>query len=105
MSDSAKTLPASWYCSKPLYGLEQRAVFMKVRMKATLHIYEERIWTYSADDFYQGWYLLGPVTRFADQTQVRYEVAGVRLLVESTEDGFRVSSLSEVLSEDKPQRK
>ncbi|KAL4898631.1 hypothetical protein BDV59DRAFT_206918 [Aspergillus ambiguus] len=40
MSELARTLPASWYCSFPLYQLERRAVFLK------------------------SWYLLGPVTRF-----------------------------------------
>lgn len=30
ISDMAKTLPASWYCSKPLYELERQAVFLKV---------------------------------------------------------------------------
>ncbi|KAH8431388.1 uncharacterized protein LDX57_009051 [Aspergillus melleus] len=52
MTDLARTLPASWYRSPPLYQLERRAVFLK------------------------SWYLLGPVTRF--QTvgeQVEYEVA------------------------------
>lgn len=66
----AKTLPASWYCSKPLYELERQAVFMNA------------------------WYLLGPVTRFQGQleSQVEYEIAGLRLLVENSEDGYRVSS-------------
>ena len=31
MSELARTLPASWYCNAPLYQMERRAVFMKVR--------------------------------------------------------------------------
>ncbi|KAF2161491.1 hypothetical protein M409DRAFT_28220 [Zasmidium cellare ATCC 36951] len=50
-----RTLPASWYCSKPLYSLEQRAVFLK------------------------SWYLLGPVTKFKENEPVVYEYAGVTL--------------------------
>ncbi|PYH38356.1 uncharacterized protein BO87DRAFT_299297 [Aspergillus neoniger CBS 115656] len=42
MSELMRTLPASWYCSPPLYQLERRAVFLK------------------------SWYLVGPVTRFCD---------------------------------------
>lgn len=30
MTAHIKTLPASWYRSKPLYELEQRAIFLKV---------------------------------------------------------------------------
>lgn len=30
MSELARTLPASWYRSLPLYQLERRGVFMKV---------------------------------------------------------------------------
>ncbi|KAL4918099.1 hypothetical protein BDW62DRAFT_201209 [Aspergillus aurantiobrunneus] len=52
MSQLARTLPASWYCSPPLYQLERRAVFMK------------------------SWYLLGPLTRFRNVGElVDYEIA------------------------------
>lgn len=34
MPELARTLPASWYCSLPLYQLERRAVFMKARQPA-----------------------------------------------------------------------
>ncbi|KAH9903704.1 hypothetical protein F4778DRAFT_95183 [Xylariomycetidae sp. FL2044] len=66
MASMVKTLPASWYCSKPLYELEQRAVF------------------------YKSWYLLGPVTKFADGKPVEYEFAGVELVVERAGDEFSV---------------
>ncbi|KAK0251589.1 hypothetical protein LTR91_002489 [Friedmanniomyces endolithicus] len=52
-----RTLPASWYTSKPLYQLERRAVFLK------------------------SWYLLGPIIKFAPGTSVDYEFAGVHLTV------------------------
>ncbi|KAL4753552.1 hypothetical protein BDW72DRAFT_168723 [Aspergillus terricola var. indicus] len=52
MSELARTLPASWYCSQPLYQLERRAVFLK------------------------SWYLLGPLTRFQNVGEVvSYEIA------------------------------
>ncbi|KAJ5882388.1 uncharacterized protein N7529_001060 [Penicillium soppii] len=52
MSELPRTLPASWYCSEPLYQMERRAVFFK------------------------SWYLLGPVTRFQIVGEhVPYEVA------------------------------
>ncbi|KAL4778639.1 hypothetical protein BJX76DRAFT_128160 [Aspergillus varians] len=52
MSELVRTLPASWYCSQPLYQLERRAVFMK------------------------SWYLLGPLTRFQRVGEVvDYEIA------------------------------
>ncbi|GFN12246.1 hypothetical protein AtubIFM56815_010885 [Aspergillus tubingensis] len=52
MSELMRTLPASWYCSPPLYQLERRAVFLK------------------------SWYLVGPVTRFCDiGAKVEYEIA------------------------------
>lgn len=58
MASLTKTLPASWYCSSPLYQLERRAVFMKA------------------------WYLLGPVTRFQNVgEEVDYEIAQIRLTV------------------------
>ncbi|KAJ5757359.1 uncharacterized protein N7511_006053 [Penicillium nucicola] len=52
MSELTCTLPASWYCSKSLYQMERRAVFLK------------------------SWYLLGPVTRFQKVGEhVQYEIA------------------------------
>ncbi|KAJ5712662.1 hypothetical protein N7493_009130 [Penicillium malachiteum] len=52
MAELARTLPASWYCSEPLYKMERRAVFLK------------------------SWYLLGPVTRFQTVGEhVDYEIA------------------------------
>ncbi|KAF2117973.1 hypothetical protein BDV96DRAFT_685594 [Lophiotrema nucula] len=58
MDSLTRTLPASWYCSSPLYQLERRAVFMKA------------------------WYLLGPVTRFSVVGEkVGYEIAQVSLSV------------------------
>ncbi|KAF2204224.1 Bet v1-like protein [Delitschia confertaspora ATCC 74209] len=58
MASLPRTLPASWYCSSPLYQLERRAVFMKA------------------------WYLLGPVTRFhVVGEKVDYEIAQVKLTV------------------------
>ncbi|KAI1343238.1 hypothetical protein F5Y15DRAFT_228411 [Xylariaceae sp. FL0016] len=66
MGPMLKTLPASWYCSRPLYELEQRAVFLK------------------------SWYLLGPVTKFLNGDTVNYEFAGVQLVVERWEDDFQV---------------
>ncbi|GKZ68382.1 hypothetical protein AnigIFM50267_003062 [Aspergillus niger] len=52
MTELMRTLPASWYCSQPLYQLERRAVFLK------------------------SWYLVGPVTRFCDiGAKVEYEIA------------------------------
>jgi hypothetical protein len=52
MPELARTLPASWYCSQPLYQLERRAIFNK------------------------SWYLLGPVTRFLTiGEKVEYEIA------------------------------
>ncbi|KAL5364778.1 hypothetical protein BJX96DRAFT_188066 [Aspergillus floccosus] len=57
MSELARTLPASWYRSLPLYQLERRAVFLR------------------------SWYLLGPVTRFQDiGEKVEYEIAQQSIL-------------------------
>lgn len=57
MNSLTRTLPASWYCSSPLYQLERRAVFLKA------------------------WYLLGPVTKFHTVGEkVEYEVAQIRLV-------------------------
>ncbi|KAI9871137.1 MAG: hypothetical protein M1823_008534, partial [Watsoniomyces obsoletus] len=50
--EATKTLPASWFTSQNLYNLEVRAVFHKA------------------------WYLIGPVTRFATDHSVDYEIAG-----------------------------
>lgn len=55
MSDIQRTLPASWFCSSPLYQLERRAVFLRA------------------------WYLLGPVVRFESHEPVNYEIAQVHL--------------------------
>ncbi|KAK3216120.1 hypothetical protein GRF29_8g2193075, partial [Pseudopithomyces chartarum] len=56
MAPLTRTLPASWYCSSPLYQLERRAVFLK------------------------SWYLLGPLTRFHTVgEEIDYEMAGVPL--------------------------
>lgn len=55
--EGTKTLPASWYCSKNLYELERRAIFLK------------------------SWYLLGPVVRFEKETEIDYEIASIILHV------------------------
>ncbi|KAK1823487.1 hypothetical protein LTR12_002116 [Friedmanniomyces endolithicus] len=55
-----RTLPASWYTSRPLCQLERRAVFLK------------------------SWYLLGPIIKSAPGTFVDYEFAGVHLTVNAT---------------------
>lgn len=47
-------------------------------------------------DLKQAWYLLGPVTRFQGQSQVEYEISGVRLVVEDLDDGHKVSMKSNV---------
>jgi hypothetical protein len=60
--EGTKTLPASWYCSKNLYELERRAVFLR------------------------SWFLLGPVVRFAKETKVDYEIAGITIHVHRIED-------------------
>lgn len=66
MASLTKTLPASWYCSSPLYQLERRAVFMK------------------------SWYLLGPVTRFRNVgEEVDYEIAQIRLTVRRNSEEVR----------------
>ncbi|KAE8323963.1 hypothetical protein BDV39DRAFT_217453 [Aspergillus sergii] len=65
MPQLARTLPASWYCSLPLYQLERRAVFMK------------------------SWYLLGPVTKFQNVGEkIEYEIAQQPILA------FRASGSS-----------
>ncbi|KAK7987157.1 hypothetical protein PG988_002145 [Apiospora saccharicola] len=75
MAGLQKTLPASWYCSKPIYELERQAVFL------------------------QAWYILGPITRYADETRVQYELAGVHFVVERLNDAsndqrYRVTDLA-----------
>ncbi|KAH8695131.1 hypothetical protein BGW36DRAFT_360841 [Talaromyces proteolyticus] len=66
MPELARTLPASWYCSQPLYQLERKAVFLK------------------------SWYLLGPVTRFlVVNERVSYEIAQKDIHV------YRISKTSE----------
>ncbi|ORY62457.1 uncharacterized protein BCR38DRAFT_467086 [Pseudomassariella vexata] len=70
MVDMTKTLPASWYSSKPLYELERRAVFLK------------------------SWYLLGPVTRFAQDEAVNYEFCGIEIQIERDGLDFSVTNRS-----------
>ncbi|KAK7914026.1 hypothetical protein PG985_011729 [Apiospora marii] len=77
MAGLQKTLPASWYCSKPIYELERQSVFL------------------------QAWYILGPVTRYADDKIVQYELAGVHFVVERLDDenkegSFRATDLANV---------
>lgn len=58
MATLSRTLPASWYCSSPLYQLERRSVFFKA------------------------WYLLGPLTKFRTVGEtVEYEIAQISLTV------------------------
>ncbi|KAH6675152.1 hypothetical protein B0J14DRAFT_562166 [Halenospora varia] len=80
MDALARTLPASWFCSSPLYQLERRAVFLKA------------------------WHLLGPITRFQEGNQkVVYEIAQVTIIVENHKlgkDGFDGSGIT-VYAEDK----
>ncbi|EPE37006.1 Bet v1-like protein [Glarea lozoyensis ATCC 20868] len=60
MDSLTRTLPASWFCSEPLYQLERKGVFQK------------------------SWHLLGPVTRFQDRSKkVKYEIAQTTLIVEN----------------------
>lgn len=56
-----RTLPASWYCSSPLYQLERRAVFLKA------------------------WYLLGPLVKFKEGLPVEYEFSQIPLTVTRTD--------------------
>ena len=71
-NELTRTLPASWYCSLPLYQLERRAVFFKVcacqkKKKKKISWLSNTI---------QSWYLLGPVTRFLTVgDKVYYEIA------------------------------
>lgn len=66
MATISRTLPASWYRSRPLYQLEQRAVFSKA------------------------WYLLGPKVKFTVGEPVEYEFAGVSLTARITKNGINV---------------
>ncbi|CAG8948816.1 hypothetical protein HYFRA_00001939 [Hymenoscyphus fraxineus] len=60
MDSLARTLPASWFCSEPLYQLERRGVFQK------------------------SWHFLGPITRFQNRSEkVIYEIAQTTLVVEN----------------------
>lgn len=100
MAGQTRTLPASWYRSKPLYELEQRAIFSKVSLASECSI---RV-TDAELCVHQAWYLLGPVTRFKDEDRVAYEMAGVEFVVEKRNkaggDGarcaFTVSRLADV---------
>jgi phenylpropionate dioxygenase-like ring-hydroxylating dioxygenase large terminal subunit len=66
MTSLTRTLPASWYCSSPLYQLERRAVFLKA------------------------WYLLGPLTRFqVVGEEVEYEIAQVSVTACRESDEFQ----------------
>ncbi|KAI0899556.1 hypothetical protein F4806DRAFT_492549 [Annulohypoxylon nitens] len=67
MAPLIKTLPASWYCSKPLYDLEKSS----------------------------SWHLLGPITKFADGKPVEYEFAGVGLVVKTVGQNFQVTRISD----------
>ncbi|KAG9230831.1 hypothetical protein BJ875DRAFT_498807 [Amylocarpus encephaloides] len=60
MDSLARTLPASWFCSSPLYQLERKGVFQK------------------------SWHFLGPVTRFQNRSEkIIYEIAQTTLIVEN----------------------
>ncbi|KAK1149823.1 hypothetical protein N8T08_003374 [Aspergillus melleus] len=73
MTELARTLPASWYRSPPLYQLERRAVFLK------------------------SWYLLGPVTRFQNVgEQVEYEVAQQPILASRVSGEARFPEADEI---------
>ena len=61
--EGSKTLPASWYCSKNLYELERRAVFLR------------------------SWYLLGPIVRFEKEKEVDHEIAGIVMHVQNLSTG------------------
>ncbi|CEL01716.1 hypothetical protein ASPCAL01295 [Aspergillus calidoustus] len=79
MSELARTLPASWYCSPSLYQLERRAVFLK------------------------SWYLLGPLTRFITVGEtVSYEIAQQPILAvrSSGESDLPVSEEIQVVCAD-----
>ena len=67
-SAAPKTLPASWYTSKPLYQLERRAVFLKA------------------------WYLVGPAVKFAPGAPVDYEFSGIKISIHR--DGEEIKATS-----------
>lgn len=54
------TLPASWYCHKPLHELERRAIFLRA------------------------WYFLGIITKFETGKDLVYEISQVSLLAKPT---------------------
>ncbi|KAJ9640614.1 hypothetical protein H2204_003243 [Knufia peltigerae] len=54
------TLPASWYCHKPLHELERRAIFLRA------------------------WYFLGIITKFETGKDLVYEISQVSLLAKTT---------------------
>ncbi|KAL4803288.1 hypothetical protein BDV18DRAFT_45751 [Aspergillus unguis] len=79
MSELTRTLPASWYCSQPLYQLERRAVFLK------------------------SWYLLGPLTRFQNVGEVvSYEIAqqGIQAVRSAGETQVPLAEEIQVMSTD-----
>lgn len=86
MGELTQTLPGSWYCSKPLYELERRGVFLKVSSTVS-------DCCTSADGGLKAWYLLGPVTRFQVGANLTGEIAQVEIEVardsESTFHVFR----------------
>ncbi|KAE8441131.1 hypothetical protein EG329_005843 [Mollisiaceae sp. DMI_Dod_QoI] len=69
MDALTRTLPASWFCSSPLYELERRA----------------------------SWHFLGPVTRFQKRSEgVKYEIAQVTIIVENkapASDGINIDGI------------
>ncbi|KAF8858673.1 Bet v1-like protein [Acephala macrosclerotiorum] len=73
MDSLTGTLPASWFCSAPLYEIERRAVFLK------------------------SWHFLGPVTRFQNRSEaVKYEIAQVTIIVENKapeSDGMNIDGI------------
>lgn len=56
------TLPASWYTSKAIYGLERRAIFLKVCSFSVLRLGE-------SSNVYKSWILLGAVTKWPNAQQ------------------------------------
>lgn len=70
--NSIRTLPASWFTNQNILDIEKRAVLLK------------------------GWYLLGPTVRFAKETEVDYEFAGVVIHVHKvSEDEFQITRQSD----------
>ncbi|OQV10695.1 Ring hydroxylating alpha subunit catalytic domain-containing protein [Cladophialophora immunda] len=58
--DVPTTLPASWYCSKPIHMLERRAVFLR------------------------SWYFLGTLSKFESGNDLRFEIAQIALIARTT---------------------